>query len=117
MRHRRIAAALAAAVALAFTPAAADAATAADTDIYIATPRTGCDDAFTGETKDEPICTFARAEKLLNTAYAAGDARGDVYLRLASGPDAARTPSTRADTTTINYAPAANTTLHIVPDW
>ena len=117
MRHRRIAAALAAAVALAFTPAAADAATAADTDIYIATPRTGCDDAFTGETKDEPICTFARAEKLLNTAYAAGDARGDVYLRLASGPDAARTPSTRADTTAINYAPAANTTLHIVPDW
>ena len=117
MRHRRIAAALAAAAALAFTPAAADAATAADTDIYIATPRTGCDDAFTGETKDEPICTFARAEKLLNTAYAAGDARGDVYLRLASGPDAARTPSTRADTTTINYAPAANTTLHIVPDW
>ena len=43
MRHRRIAAALAAAAALAFTPAAADAATAADTDIYIATPRTGCD--------------------------------------------------------------------------
>lgn len=117
MRHRRIAAALAAVVALAFTPAAADAATADDTDIYIATPTTGCDDAFTGETKDEPICTFDRAEKLLNTAYATGAARGDVYLRLASGPGATRTPATRAATTALNYAPAANTTLHIVPDW
>lgn len=117
MRHRRIAATTAAAVALAFAPAAAAHATAADTDIFIATPATGCDDANTGETKDEPICTFARAEKLLNTAYAAGDARGDVYLRLASGPGATRTPATRADTTAINYAPAANTTLHIVPDW
>ena len=117
MRHRRIAAATAAAVALAFAPAAAAHATAADTDIYIATPATGCDDTNTGETKDEPVCTFARAEKLLNTAYAAGAARGDVYLRLASGPGATRTPATRADTTAINYAPAANTTLHIVPDW
>lgn len=119
MRPVLLSAVIAVATALTFTTTAADAATAGDpdTDIYIATPRTGCDDANTGATKDEPICTFARAEKLLNTAYAAGDARGDVYLRLASGPDATRTPATRGESSTLNYAPAANTTLHIVPDW
>mgnify|MGYP002711932049 CR=1 FL=1 len=117
MRRRILAAALTAAATITLTPSASAAVVDRETNIYIATPATGCDDANTGATKDAAICTFGRAEKLLNAAYAAGDARGDVYLRLASGPGATRTPQTSGDVSSLNYAPAANTTLHVVPDW
>lgn len=86
------------------------------TNIYVATPATGCNDANDGTRANRAVCTFTRAEVLANNAYNAG-ARGDVFVRVKSGKAAQRTPQSRGETTNFTFAPAAGTTVYIVPDW
>ena len=117
VRKPLIATALAVAITSSLVPASALAQTTSGTNVYVATPATGCNDANDGATPATPVCTFKRADAILNAEFNSGAKRGDAYVRIKSGKAATRTPASRTETSNLEFAPGPNTTLHIVPDW
>ena len=117
VRKPLIATALVVAIASSLVPASALAQTTSGTNIYVATPSTGCNDTNDGATPATPVCTFKRADAILNAEFNSGAKRGDAYIRIKSGKAATRTPASRTETSNLEFAPGPNTTLHIVPDW
>lgn len=117
VRKPLIATALTVAITSSLVPASALAQTTSGTNVYVSTPATGCNDANDGATPATPVCTFKRADAILNAEFNSGAKRGDAYVRIKSGKAATRTPASRTETSNLEFAPGPNTTLHIVPDW